>query len=460
MRIRLLLLMVLFAAFIFVGSTSQPAAADQSTKLSSPEAKQQPIRACVPIAFGNPPKSGNFNGTTDCYTFIGAVNDKIRVIVTPISGNFDPDLEIIRPNGTLLCETIFNELTCTLDTAGTHRINVDGSGTGNYKIHVQRLNNPVGCPAITFGNPPTSGTYAVGEVDCYSFPAIVNDEIRVIVVPTSGNFDPDLEVFRPNGTLLCGTIFTDVTCRVTSAGTQHVMIRGGGTGSYKIHVQRLNNPRACPGIRFGNPPTSGTYAVGEVDCFTFLGRFSNRAVNDVIRVSVTTTSGNFDPDLEIIRPNGTLLCGTIFTELTCELDADGNHRILVRGTGTGSYKIHVQRLNNPGACPLIPFDTPRTGTYTVGEIDCFSFQGAVNDNVKVEVTTISGNFDAELEIIRPNGSKLCGTIFTELTCQLTSAGYYHILVQGSGTGSYRIRLSCLGGSCMSAAAIMPQKPTG
>lgn len=105
------------------------------------------------------------------------------------------------------------------------------------------------------------------------------------------------------------------------------------------------------------PPTAGTYGAGEKDCYTFFGD-----AGDQIRVNATVTSGTFNPDLEIIRPDGSSLCSTIFAELPCALDATGTHTVIVDGLGTGGYNITLTCLS--GVCREVPLrnrftdDTP------------------------------------------------------------------------------------------------------
>jgi hypothetical protein len=118
---------------------------------------------------------------------------------------------------------------------------------------------------------------------------------------------------------------------------------GTGTGNYRLYIQRLNNPVGCTPIQFGASPLARSISVaGEVDCYTFAGTVGNQ-----VRVRVIKTSGTLNPLTDLVRPNGTTLCSDPFGgEFTCQLDATGTHKILVRdfgGTGTGGYTIRIRK---------------------------------------------------------------------------------------------------------------------
>src|SRR5438552_17693325 len=90
-----------------------------------------------------------------------------------------------------------------------------------------------------------------------------------------------------------------------------------------------------------------------MDCFSYSGTAGDRT-----RVRVVKTSGaSFFPTQEVVRPNGTTVCGpTSAADQTCGLDTTGIHKIIVRdsaGTNTGGYAIAIQRLNNPTGCPAL-----------------------------------------------------------------------------------------------------------
>ena len=58
-------------------------------------------------------------------------------------------MALTRPDGTQSCTG--TNATCTLPMSGRYSLAVNA--TGPYTLSLQRLNNPVGCPTPTIGNP-------------------------------------------------------------------------------------------------------------------------------------------------------------------------------------------------------------------------------------------------------------------------------------------------------------------
>ena len=86
-------------------------------------------------------------GETDCYTFVGAVSDMIRIRVVETSahvnetsGTLPARQDISRPNGSFACgQTTAVDLACALEADGNWVLIVgDNSGTktGNYNVSV------------------------------------------------------------------------------------------------------------------------------------------------------------------------------------------------------------------------------------------------------------------------------------------------------------------------------------
>jgi hypothetical protein len=167
------------------------------------------------------------------------MGDRVRVRAVEVSGNLSTYTEVLRPNGSTLCgPNIQSDQTCLLDTDGSHTVLIwdfGGAATGSFNLYVQRLNNPVGC--ISFG---TAVLTTAGETDCFVFNGTGGTTIRIRVIELSGNLTAYHELFRPDGTLLCGpTIVTDQTCQLELSGPHTVLVRdfgGPGTGSYQINV--------------------------------------------------------------------------------------------------------------------------------------------------------------------------------------------------------------------------------
>ena len=456
-----LLLCLLFALFSPQQENALAAPVIDSNSFGSISATNsiKDLSSCATITFGAPPVNGSISTVEEgCYTFSGTVGDRIRVSAVKTSGTLSPFRTIFNPNGTILCSSITNPLDCTLTTTGTHTISItDFSGTGNgtYALYSQRLNDPVGCTALSFGNPPLSGSIGVaGEEDCYTFSGTAGDRIRVSAVKTSGTLSPFRTVFNPDGTILCSAVTNPLDCTLTTTGTHTISIKdfsGTGIGAYGFYAQRLNNPVGCTPLSFGNPTLSDSINLAaEEDCFTFSG-----VTGDRIRVSAVKISGTLSVFRTIFNPDGSILCSSITNPLDCTLTTTGTHTISIMdfsGTGIGAYGLYAQRLNNPVGCTvLLHGNPPLSGSISVaGEEDCYTFGGTTGDRVRVSAVKTSGALTPMRQILNPDGSVLCGSITNPVDCTLITSGMHTVLIydfSGSNIGSYNISLLCLTSSC-------------
>jgi hypothetical protein len=312
------------------------------------------------------------------------------------------------------------------------------------------------CPAdITFGQAIICTIGAPGEVDSYSFPGAVGEQIRVRVIETAGTLVAEHDVRRPNGTSACAfTVAEERPCLLDTTGVHTIRIRdftpGTRTGDYTLYAQRFPNPVGCAALTFGTFVT-GTIGPppGEADCYTF-----SAATGDRIRVRVIETSGMLAADQEVIGPSGTTPAGcarSVAEERTCLLDATGLHTILVRdftpGTRAGDYTLHVQRFPNPAGCSELMFGVPVAGTIgpPPGEADCYTFSATAGDRVRLRVIETAGTLAADHEVIAPSGTTPAGcerTVAEERTCLLDATGMHTVLVRdftpGTRTGDYTL----------------------
>ena len=395
---------------------------------------------CVPLTFGAAPTTGTIAaaGELDCFTFSGAAGDRVEERPVKTSGTLTVVGELVRPNGTTVPGTAC--VPCSLDSAGTYTILVGdsaGTGTGDYALAVQRLNNPVGCTPIVFGAAPTTGTVAAGEMDCFTFAGATGDRIHANLVKTSGTA-LTAQLFNPTGGQVCnfdpGSFSNPFACGLTAAGTQTLIVSGlvggAGAGNYSLAVQRANNPVGCTALGFGAAPTTGTIALAaEEDCFTFTGTSGDR-----IRVRPIATSGTLQFVSDVLRPSGTVACENTngfggSPEFTCPLTFTGTHTLVLGdslGTRTGNYAVVIQRLNAPVGCTALPAaGTPAVGSIgAAGELDCFTVAATAGTTIPLDLAATSGTVVPLMEVVRTNGTTRCITTAAHLDCLADTTGTY------------------------------------
>ncbi|MBN1658516.1 MAG: pre-peptidase C-terminal domain-containing protein, partial [Anaerolineae bacterium] len=128
---------------------------------------------------------------------------------------------------------------------------------------------------------------------------------------------------------------------------------GTYTGSYNVHLQRLNNPGNATALSFGQTLAGSINMAGEMDAYTFAGQ-----AGQSILISMSRTSGNLWPQIRLYDDDGNPVgsaSGSSSADLVVTLSADGTYTILVddgyNGTYTGGYNLHLEQTTRRGDKP-------------------------------------------------------------------------------------------------------------
>jgi hypothetical protein len=199
----------------------------------------------------------------DCFTFTGAVGDRILARAIETSGELFPRIEVVGPTGATVCGPTFDEqVICQLGASGQHTALIYDSSTdtGGYGFHLQRLNTPVGCTALNLGVPTAGSIAAAAEVDCFTFPGAAGNQVSVNVTETGGTLLAEVDVRRPDGTDMCGpSTSSALACALDVAGVYTALIHeffGTDTGTYQITVTCQTLP--CGAAASATPTRTAT----------------------------------------------------------------------------------------------------------------------------------------------------------------------------------------------------------
>jgi uncharacterized protein (DUF2147 family) len=209
----------------------------------------------VSIAFGQTlPGSIPTPAEMGTYTFTASAGDKVLVRASQASGNLWPGVRVYGPDGTKLCEQHSPDAqtaeiaSCPLPSAGTYTIlaydDLYGTGTGEYYLYLQRLNNPGNAVSIRHGQALMGSIITPAEMDTYTFPASAGDEVSVRMSRVSGSLWPGIRVYGPDGTKLCeesGSVTARIdSCPMPSIGTYTILafdsLYGTYTGEYWLYL--------------------------------------------------------------------------------------------------------------------------------------------------------------------------------------------------------------------------------
>ena len=213
--------------------------------------------------------------------------------------------------------------------------------------------------------------------------------------------------------------------------------------------------------------TSGTIgSAAQTNSYTF-----DANANNVVDLTMVTTSGNLVPKIQLYNSEGTVLataynnnglggCGSGSTvEMnTVTLAAAGTYTVIIgdcSDTNTGSYLIYAQLTNNPSGAAALSLGQTQTGTVgSAAQSSTYTFTASANDVVDFTLVTTNGNLIPKIRLYNPAGVQVgiaynndglggCGGGATvEMnTVALTTAGVYTALVGDCGdtnAGSFLI----------------------
>lgn len=213
------------------------------------------------------------------------------------------------------------------------------------------------------------------------------------------------------------------------------LIAIAGVGNVRIFAQSDE----CPtNPKLGDILECSIDAPAKMDTFTFFGNQGN-----VFLVRMRKISDSLSPTASIYRPDGTLLCmdyGPAIS-LTCTLDVSGTHSILLgdRASGTGSYLLLVQRVNDPANAIAVQFGEAVSGNLERGpDTAIYSFTGDLDDRVLVRAVMISGGLYMDVKVLGPDGRLVCSRSYSpmaEVLCLLTTAGTHTVLIEGQDSNN-------------------------
>jgi hypothetical protein len=194
----------------------------------------------------------------DGYTFQGQNGDQIRIVMSGLTGGFDPLIELRDPGGLVLqtqsCSTGLFTCAVSLDQAltdnGTYFLNLSDVGiddAGAYTLHLDQYPPANNFETLLYDNPFTEQLGHEGDHDFLGFQGVSGTGVRVNVDGLTGGLDPHLQIWDPLGGLIadsdCNTgLFTcsfQVDLNLAISGTYKMAIFDTGfsdMGDYSLNV--------------------------------------------------------------------------------------------------------------------------------------------------------------------------------------------------------------------------------
>ena len=200
----------------------------------------------------------------------------------------------------------------------------------------------------------------------------------------------------------------------------------------------------------GESTTNSIAASYQIDYYSFQ---ANKGDKLLARMQVL--SGQMHARVGIYRLDGTQLTynyGTSYTSVDWTCPADGAYLLwasdYLTASGTGTYLLNLQRLNNPENPQLSLFG--QNVTNTIGQafqMNAHSFVAQAGDKLLVRMQVLSGQMHARVGIYKLDGTPLNysnGGSYTSLDWTCPADGAYLLwasdYLTGAGTGTYLVRL--------------------
>lgn len=410
-------------------------------------------------------------GETDEHTFVGEIGDVIIVRLAEVTPQLYPSLLVAGPHGYDSWAghnfTFVELLIGPLEQSGVLDVYVsdhEGTGTGEYRLHVQRVNGPVD-PVVLHPNDTVAGELSQpAATQVYLLNIGSEDRILLRMAEDEGSHElhPEIRIYHPGG----AAVFTgedNIVAEINGAilpesETYTILVAdhlGTTFGDYWLHCQRLNNPASATAINYGQSLVGGLANRAETDAFTFSGANLERLVARLVEIDNDT-----ELLLRLYDPLGDQVTGASgFTKAELPLtmlEEDGTYTLLVMdspGTDIGGYSLHIQCTNNPSGAGTLLQGATTTGT--VGQPAATrAYRLAADAGDRGLFRMVEGEFDyylyPELRLYRPDGTLVADNHddptagFNALEMPVT--GVYTLLAMdyiGSNAGDFWLYWQCL-----------------
>ena len=186
------------------------------------------------------------------YTFDVGVDDIARITVAKTADAFQPAFQVYNPDGGRVSacggdDSLFVEVTCTFDKAGTHSLHIRDRGQvhpGQYTVAIQRLNRPSNAQTLAIGDVGQGSLTHVAQHDTLVFDAVRDQQVTITATRTEGLLEPAFQVYNANGRTLrycaaSGAAVAEVTCELADTGTYLILVTDRSrvnTGAYEVAV--------------------------------------------------------------------------------------------------------------------------------------------------------------------------------------------------------------------------------
>lgn len=431
------------------------------------------------------------------YTFDGSSGQFANITLRGTSGGVDPVIALYGPDGAEIASddnsggdraALLRNIRLPAD--GTYSIAASGHGfTGGYEVILFISPTPapvtptivieptatreveILTPTVATANstdledhvPVIGSLNSAGEVNRFVVFATAGEMMTIGVSPMEGStLRPKIEVYDPDGTLVA-----TATVANSEAGGDALVsaLLAAFSGGYQVFVSGDNNSGGLYIVSYGKGVSREDVRRGETSVDQPVdGNIARRGLRDVwslylnagdvITAAVSPTSAQFDPALELVTPDGSVVArddngggGQAALIGGALAPVSGLYRLRVTaagGFGSGAYTLVWHYVNLaptaapvPGSILILSFeDSIPPSTYQF-----YTFQGQAGQQVEIRVTA-QGNdgFDPVAALLGVDGTVIAegdddgSDLNPRFSAQLPADGTYSVRVNGYLTG--------------------------
>ena len=228
-----------------------PTATPAGPPTEAPQSALPPVNAEDTLAIGETAEGNKPEQTMDLWTFEAEAGDGVRIALNAVDDAWDPYLELIAPDGTVLAQDDdggpgLNSLLgpLALPQAGVYTIRVraflDASG-GDYVLTLEAAAPPEeGAGVIELGDTVTA-TLAPGAEDGWTFAGRAGQVVTIWIVAEDNSFDPVLTLLDSAGSEIA---FDDDSGPGLNSRIEGVTLPA--TDSYTIRVRSFSGSGSGP----------------------------------------------------------------------------------------------------------------------------------------------------------------------------------------------------------------------
>ena len=426
------------------------------------------------------------------YTYEGSAGNYVNINMRNASGGLDPVLTLYGPDGSPIAtddNTAGNSgallLNIHLPKDGIYSIVASGHGlTGGYQmilfvsgqpapVRPTFIIQPTATPVIEVLTPTvaaaggerlddhvpvTSAINRPGDFSRYAMEVTEGDVFSIGVSPAGSGLRPKIELYDPEGVLVA-------TATIDNSGAGGDALVSAFTaelsGAYLAFVTGENDTTGTYLVSYGMGVSREDVRRGQASADqTYSGGISRRGLRDVwslflhagdvISAAVSPSNPGFDPTLELVAPDGSVVAqddnsggerAALISSGRATVDGMYHLRVTAAGGfGSGTYSLIWHYVN------LAPTPTPLPGKVLVMSYsdtvppetyEFYPFQGEAGQQVEIQVIAQPGsNLDPVAALLDLDGTVIAegddseGSLNPRFTATLPADGTYTVRVNG------------------------------